>query len=84
MAYSIYSLFSSHVYLQKLSGITPLHPHNLLWRAFGQQFAAAVAAFGAEVDQPIGDLDDVWVVLDNQLLHKQRRLRPRNMQIRQG
>ncbi len=27
--------------------------------------AAAVAAFGAEVDQPIGGLDDVEVVLDH-------------------
>ena len=28
-------------------------------------FAAAAAAFGAEIDQPVGRLDDVQVVLDH-------------------
>ena len=36
------------------------------WCAFGDNFAAGIAAFGAEVDQPIGALHDVEVVLDDQ------------------
>ena len=32
----------------------------------GDDPAAAVAAFGAEVDDPVGRLDDVEVVLDDQ------------------
>ncbi len=34
--------------------------------AFGDQLAAAVAAFRTQVDQPVGDLDDVQVMLDDQ------------------
>jgi hypothetical protein len=33
---------------------------------FGDQLAAPVAALGSQVDQPVGDLDDVEVVLDDQ------------------
>ena len=39
---------------------------DLLGGADGDDFAAAVSAFGTHVDQPIGGLDDVQVVLDNQ------------------
>ena len=35
-------------------------------RAFGDDLAAGVAAFGAEVYDPVGGLDDVEVVLDDQ------------------
>ena len=38
---------------------------DLLGRAGGDDFAALVAAFGAEVDQPVGGLDDVEIVLDD-------------------
>src|SRR5712692_2854983 len=35
-------------------------------RALGDDAAAALAAFGAEVDDPVGLLDDVEMVLDDQ------------------
>ena len=38
---------------------------DLLRRAFGDDAAAAVAAFGAEVDDPVGGFDHVEVVLDD-------------------
>ena len=39
---------------------------NLFGWAFGDDAAARVAAFGAEVDDPIGGLDDVEVVFDDE------------------
>ena len=41
------------------------HSGDLLGRAGGDDAPAAVAAFGAEVDDPVGGLDDVQVVLDD-------------------
>ena len=38
---------------------------DLLRRAFDDDSAARAAGFGAEIDQPIGGLDDVHVVLDD-------------------
>src|SRR5437660_6039019 len=38
---------------------------NLLWRAGGDHSATLVSAFGTEVDDPVGDLDHVEVVLDH-------------------
>ena len=38
---------------------------HILRRAFGHQQAAGVAAFGAQVDQPVGGADHVEVVLDH-------------------
>jgi hypothetical protein len=43
-----------------------LHLGNLLGRALRDDAAAAFAAFGAEVDDPVGLLDYVEVVLDDQ------------------
>src|SRR6478735_12755618 len=51
--------------LQELPGVAPLHLDHILGRALGDDLAAAVAAFGAEVDQPVGGLDDFEVVLDD-------------------
>ena len=39
---------------------------HLLRRALGHDGPAAFAAFGAEVDDPVGGLDDVEVVLDHE------------------
>ncbi len=39
---------------------------HLLRRALGHDDAAALAAFGPEVDDPVGALDDVEVVLDDE------------------
>src|SRR5471030_2666237 len=38
---------------------------DVFWRAGGDDLPAARAAFGAEVDDPVGRLDDVEVVLDD-------------------
>ena len=50
---------------QELRGVAPFHLHDILGRARGDDFAAAVAAFGAEIDHPIGGLDDLEIVLDH-------------------
>jgi hypothetical protein len=51
--------------LQERPGITALLPHDLLRRPRGHDLAAAVAAFGAEVDDPVGGFDDFEIVLDD-------------------
>ena len=38
---------------------------HLLGRSLGDDLAAAVAAFGTEVDNPVGRLDDIEIVLDH-------------------
>ena len=45
--------------------------HHLVRRAGGNDLAARLAAFGAEVDDPVGGADHVEVVLD----HEQRMAR---------
>ena len=42
-----------------------LERRDVLGRALGDDPAAAAAALGAEVDDPVGALDDVEVVLDD-------------------
>ena len=39
---------------------------DLFWRARGDDFAASVAAFGAEVDKPVCGFDDVEIMLNDQ------------------
>ena len=39
---------------------------DLFGGADGDDFAAAVSAFGSHVDQPVGGLDDVEVMFDHQ------------------
>ena len=51
---------------QHLPRIRFFHPRDLLGRALRDDAAAAFAAFGAEVDDPVGLLDHVEVVLDDQ------------------
>src|SRR5579885_1764252 len=51
--------------LEKLPRVTPLRLHNVLRRAGRDDLAAAVAAFGAEVDDPVGGLDHLQIVLDD-------------------
>lgn len=58
---------SSHPrFPQHLSRIRPLHLGDLLGRAFRHDFTAAVAAFGTEIDDPIGITNHVEVVFDDQ------------------
>ena len=45
--------------------ITLLHRRHLLRRAFGHDHSALDATFGAEVDDPVGGLDDVEIMFDH-------------------
>src|ERR1700693_2702426 len=49
---------------QELARITPRCLDDVLRRAPGDDFAAAVAAFGAEVDYPVGGFYHLEIVLD--------------------
>src|SRR5437879_11617232 len=49
-----------------LAGVGFFGAGDELGRTLGDDAAAAFAAFGAEVDNPVGLLDDVEVVLDDQ------------------
>src|ERR1700735_2232985 len=51
--------------LEELAGVALLDAGDVLGRAAGDDQAAACAAFWAEVDDPVGGLDDVEVVLDD-------------------
>src|SRR5690606_19066265 len=50
---------------QEAAGVGGGDADNLLRRAGGNDAAAAVAALGAEIDDPVGGLDDVEIVLDH-------------------
>src|SRR3989344_6965184 len=45
--------------------MAPRFSRNLFGRAFGDDSAAPLPSFGAEVDDPVGGFDDVEVVLDD-------------------
>src|SRR4051812_13477371 len=51
--------------LQKLAGVRAGRARDLLGRAAGDDLAAVLAALGTHVDDPVGRLDDVQVVLDD-------------------
>jgi hypothetical protein len=51
---------------ERLAGVGLFYAGDELRRALGHDAAAAFATFGAEIDDPIGLLDDVEVVLDDQ------------------
>src|SRR5258708_28028848 len=51
---------------QVLAGVAALRLRDLLRRAGGDDLAALVAALGAHVDDPVGALDDVEIVPDDQ------------------
>ena len=48
-----------------MPGVGALHHRYLFGRAGGDDLTALVATLGAEVDDPVGGLDDVQVVLDH-------------------
>ena len=50
---------------EHLSGSAFLARGNMLWCAGGDDLAAAAAAFRAEVDDPVGVLNDIEVVFDD-------------------
>ena len=51
--------------LEVLASIRLGLARHVFGRAFGDDFTAGIAAFGAEVDDPVGGLDDVQVVFDD-------------------
>src|SRR5580700_1511718 len=51
---------------ESLAGVGFFGAGDLFGRALGDDAAAAFAAFGAEVDDPVGLFDDVEVMLDDQ------------------
>ena len=50
---------------QGFSGMRRRVQHDVFWCACGDHFAAGVATFGAEVNQPVAGADHVEVVLDH-------------------
>src|SRR5579863_4571801 len=60
---AVYPIQNARQYLPR---IRFFHLGNLLGRALRYDSAAAFAAFGAQVDDPVGLLDYVEVVLDDQ------------------
>src|ERR1700722_3152297 len=50
---------------QCLCGITFLIAHDLLGRSAGDQLAAALASFRAEIDDPVGSLNHVEIMLNH-------------------
>ena len=52
--------------LDELAGVARRDLRDLLGRAGRDDLAAGRAALGAEVDDPVGGLDDVEVVLDDE------------------
>ena len=57
-----------------MPGIRPLDLHHILGRAGRDDLAALVATLRAEVDDPVGGLDDLQIVFDHDhgvaLLHQ--------------
>ena len=51
---------------QILAGNAFLASRQIFWRSLKYQAATFVSAIGAEVDDPVGTLDDLHIVLDNQ------------------
>src|SRR6516162_11083138 len=56
----------SEIRPEVLPRVARLGRGDVLWGAGGDDMAAGVAAFGAEIDDPIGGLDDLEIVLDDQ------------------
>src|ERR1700722_2289130 len=50
---------------ENFSGVRLGIPCNLLGRAGGDDFAALIAAFRAEVDEPVGGFDHIEIVLND-------------------
>lgn len=57
---------AAFVVAQRQAGMRAVIGHQVLRRAHAHHFAAGVAAFRAQVDQPVGGADDVQVVFDHQ------------------
>ena len=51
---------------EELPGVRGLLLTDLLRRALGDELAAGITAIGTKIDDPIRDLDDVRVMLDDE------------------
>ena len=78
---------------QMLGRVAARLPGDLLGRPFGNDLAAARAALGTEVDDPVGGLDHVEIVLDHDdrvavvaqsMEHRQQHFDVVEMQARRG
>ncbi len=58
-------MIASEVVRQRLAGVGLLYLGDLFGSALGDDAAAVFAAFGAEVDDPVGVADHVEIVLDD-------------------
>jgi hypothetical protein len=52
-------------FCQVLSGVGILYFRDGFWGAYAHDVSSAFAALGAQIDYPIGGLDDFQVVLDH-------------------
>src|SRR6185437_2267433 len=59
-------MLSAECCLQRLSGQALIHLRNLLRSSLGDEAAAAGAAFGPEINDPVGGFDDIEIVLDDE------------------
>ena len=55
-----------HVLFQELTRVRCFDFHYIFRRALGDQLAAAVAALGTQIDQPVSDFDDVEIMFDDE------------------
>lgn len=60
------SVFSFQIRLEVLARVALGVLSDLFRRAAGDDLPALVAAFRAHVDDPVGDLDDFQIVLDDE------------------
>ena len=58
-------LWYPQIGLEILTGVTLFHFCYLFWRTLRDDLAASAATFRAEVNDMVGDLDNVQIVLDN-------------------
>ena len=57
---------SLDIFLQELSCIRVWVSADILGGAFGDDLTARLAAFGTQIDDVVGDFDDIQVVFDDQ------------------
>src|SRR5207244_4549754 len=50
---------------QIAAGVAVLARRDVFGRAAGDDFSAAFAAFGTQIDHPVGGLDDIEIVFDD-------------------
>ena len=48
-----------------MSGEASFHFGDIFWRACGHNLAAAITAFGAEINNPVGLFDDIKIMLND-------------------